>query len=132
MGAQDGLINAAQVVCGVQELFRNADETAEALLMTMLDAEQQKQFRESKWFEVTGQRGRYRITLGWAGNVFLIGPTGEAIEKLCLHPTVTVPHADNLITQKLLLETNEEEFLRIANRSIRSRRGDWVLLQRAA
>ena len=42
--------------------------------------------------------------------------TGK-IKTLCAHPTVRVPDADNMLAQKLYLESNEEEFLRIANHS---------------
>jgi hypothetical protein len=48
------------------------------------------------------------------GNVEELDAKGNPKLKLCVHP-VNVPLADALVTQKLLLETDEQEFRRMAN-----------------
>lgn len=99
-----------------------ADARADVLLNTILNAEQRTQFARNRFFEVvtgsTGATRRYRIKHGWAGNIFLLDDKGREVEIFCLHPHTPVPVADNLIAQKLLLETDEASFLRIANRRI--------------
>ncbi len=66
----------------------------------------------------------YRIDYGYQGNVKLVGPDGQPIRSYCIHSRVNdedgrrLPNEDHMIAQKLLLEANESEFLRIANETI--------------
>jgi hypothetical protein len=98
-----------------------ADQRAEALLKCFLSSSQRAQYEAERAFEVitcrSGVTRTYRLRKGWAGNVFLLDDKGRQVEKYCIHPDVAVPEADNLVAQKLLLESNEEEFLRVANRT---------------
>lgn len=71
------------------------------------------------WFDVRvpssdGSSRTYRIRRGVAGNVSLLGPDGRAVKSFCAHPD-GVPSPDVMLSQKLMLETNEDMFLRIAN-----------------
>lgn len=97
----------------------SADAKADRLLKTILSAEQRSQYERDRAFDVivgrTGERRRYRIKHGWAGNVYVIDDRGREIERLCIHPDVQVPIADNLVAQKLLLEADEATFRRTAN-----------------
>jgi hypothetical protein len=109
------------------ELQRQAEERqaaearAEELLVAHLKPAQKKSYREGRYFEVlTGDRRRtrrYRVKHGWAGNVEELDEQGRPVARYCIHPRDTVPIPDNLLAQKFLLETNEQEFLRIANRT---------------
>lgn len=106
-----------------QDARLQADRKAEALLKTMLTADQRCQYESGlRYFDVLttkdGKTRRYRIEHGWAGNVFLMDDNGRPIERFCIHPALKVPVADNLIAQKLLLETDEEKFLSIANKTV--------------
>ncbi len=94
-----------------------ATAKADNLLKAMLNKEQRTQYEREQTFEVRsqGSRRRYQLTHGWAGNVFLLDERGRRIEKLCIHPVIEMPVADNLIAQKLLLEADEETFRRTAN-----------------
>lgn len=47
---------------------------------------------------------------------------GAAVTRYCIHPNVQVPQADNLLCQKLMIETNEEMFLLTANATPLARR----------
>lgn len=99
----------------------SADAQADRLLGFVLSEAQRKQYKRDRAFDVivgrTGETRRYRIKYGWAGNVYVIDERGREIEKLCIHPDAQIPIADNLIAQKLLLESNEAEFRRIANKT---------------
>jgi hypothetical protein len=94
-----------------------ADKRAERLLLQFLNPDQEVQYRKDRYFEVLSKDGtrRYRIRRGWAGNVTVIDLKGREVEKLCIHPDISVPQEDNLLAQKLLLEADEEEFRRTAN-----------------
>jgi hypothetical protein len=41
----------------------------------------------------------------------------KPVERLCIYASGDVPEEDSMIAQKLLLEANEAEFLRVANRT---------------
>ena len=97
-----------------------ANKRAEELLTFMLDEDQKKRYAADRCFEVvagnTGERRRYLVKYGWAGNVEQIDENGRQVARFCIHPRNIVPVPDNMLAQKLMLESNEEEFLRIANR----------------
>lgn len=101
-----------------QILLDEADKRAEALLVENLTAEQAAQYRQLRRFDVVVGERRYRIRLGWAGNVDCVDERGRALERYCIHPVEAVPYADNLLAQKLMLEMDEAQFLRVANRTV--------------
>ena len=102
-------------------------ERAQRLLKSMLTEEQAHDLETKKHFNLTvidgksGEEKRYRIDQGYAGNVKLLGPNGRPIKSYCIHARtiddegIALPNEDHMLAQKLLLECNEEEFLRIAN-----------------
>lgn len=99
---------------------------ADSLLKSILDPDQRQDFEKHRRFDVitkrrTGDREierRYRIRYGIAGNIYLLNSRGEEVEKFCIHGGDELPTADHMISQKLLLEADEDLFLSIANRSI--------------
>lgn len=100
-----------------------ADRKAEELLAEHLAPEQREQYRTNKSFEVVlkarfglGSK-RYRINHGWSGNVALLDKDGREVERYCIHHRELIPVPDLLLAQKLMLETDEEQFLKIANRT---------------
>lgn len=98
---------------------KEADKKADQLLKSLLSPEQIAQLDELSAFIITTPKGNtYRIKRGWAGNIEKIDRDGQATDRFCIHPKISVPYADNMATQKLMLETNEDEFLRVANRTI--------------
>ena len=90
---------------------------AEALLQEHLDAEQQATLAKDGAFLVSVKSGRrYKIQRGQAGNVFELAHNGNHhVRRFCIHPSDSVPDPDAMLAQKLLLETDEAAFLRIAN-----------------
>lgn len=91
---------------------------AEELLKEHLAVEQVADYDRLKAFLVKAQSGRtYRIKKGWAGNVELLNDEGTPIMRFCIHPREACPEQDNMLAQKFLLETDEEAFERIANKT---------------
>lgn len=95
-----------------------AEARAKELLLQLLNAEQQAQFKKDRTFRVVAGDGvTFRIKDGWAGNVEELNKDGKAVNRFCIHPQQDIPVGDNLIAQKLLLEADPKEFRRIANRT---------------
>ena len=97
---------------------KEAQERALRLLREMLTREQLAAFEKDKRIPVDAPSGqRYIIHKGRAGNVFSI-KDGKQVEKFCIQPDdLDIPDEDCMLAQKLLLEANEDEFLRVANRT---------------
>jgi hypothetical protein len=90
---------------------RQARLRAEALLWAWLSSAQRKQYRARRWFEVTTASGRrYRVL---RGGVVRVDPRGSGY---CIEATSPVPVADEMLANKLLLETDERRFLATAHR----------------
>jgi len=90
---------------------RRARLRAEALLWAWLSPAQRQQYRARGWFEVTTASGRrYRIL---RGGVVRRDPRGSGY---CIEATSPVPVADEMLANKLLLETDERRFLATAHR----------------
>ena len=90
---------------------RRARRRAEALLWAWLSPAQRRQYRARRWFEVTTASGRrYRVL---RGGVVRVQPRGSGF---CIEATSPVPVADEMLANKLLLETDERRFLATAHR----------------
>jgi hypothetical protein len=90
---------------------RQAGLRAEALLWAWLSPAQRSQYRARGWFEVTTASGRrYRVL---RGGVVRLDPRGSGF---CIEATSPVPIADEMLANKLLLETDERRFLATAHR----------------
>lgn len=94
-----------------------AESRAEQLLFTMLSEAQAKQYIEHGYFETKVNDKTYRIRKGRAGNVELI-ENGSPKFRYCAHPNDMTPAPDAMIAQLLMLKTNEQRFLSIANRTV--------------
>jgi hypothetical protein len=55
------------------------------------------------------------LTIAYAGNVKLLGNDGLPVKRYCIHADSRLPYEDQMLAQKMLLEANEAEFLRVAN-----------------
>lgn len=103
--------------CKRQEKRKQATKTAEKLLKECLSPEQREEYSNGKRFHVISQDGnRYEIDCEKAQhNVDRLDSTGKRIENLCAYQTGSTPLPDNALAQKLMLETDESQFRRIAN-----------------
>jgi hypothetical protein len=101
-------------------IYRNysAGDPGQQLLRSLLTEEQKEQLDRDACFLVTGSRnGLYKIRCtSTAFNVTrLHRRTKEKLYDLCAGPD-GVTYNDFWLAQKLMIEANEEAFLRIANR----------------
>lgn len=112
---------AAAVEAAKVKLFTDtAKARARKLLFSMLNPDQQKELEEKNYFHLTvhdrsGSIRVYRIEHGYAGNVKLLGVDGQPVKRYCIHADSRLPYEDQMLAQKMLLETNEEHFLKTAN-----------------
>lgn len=96
---------------------RIAIAKADQLLESVLDEVQRQHFKATDSFLVVGRSGKlYRIRRGRSGNVDEVEPNGRVVQRYCAHPVEFVPDGDTMVAQKLMLECDEDAFLRMANR----------------
>lgn len=95
---------------------RNApdrEDRARALLISLLTKRQRESYEAHGWFEVRGSdKGHYRLGRGITPGRY---EGGRLVERLCIHPSYGYPTGDEVAAQKLLVETDEATFRRIAN-----------------
>lgn len=119
---RDAQARAVAQTAALREAGRDkARERAESLLLSCLTPEQLRTYNEKKWFVVEGghSKTKYRINASehMVANVDVLKDDGKVSHRLCAHLALgTVPPGDQLVAQKLMLEGNEEHFLRTANR----------------
>lgn len=112
-----------QLVRQEQRLAREA--RAHELLVIHLDEEQCRTYAEKEWFDVPSsifKRRKYRIHKHFTSNVTLLERKGyrdveenwRYLKRLCAVPRVRAPLEDQLLSQKLLIETDEHKFLDVA------------------
>lgn len=93
-----------------------ARERGRQLLLANLSAEQRAEYETHQRFHIRTPSGRrFCIEHGRAHNVFELDAAGRRIREFCGHVGEHVPDEDNVLAQKLLLENDEETFIRIAN-----------------
>lgn len=95
-------------------LAQQAGNKAEKLLIEHLTPAQAQSLAGRGYFDVQIGDKTYRIHRGTHGNVRLLDGAGREKTLYCVQPG-GVPTADAMLAQKLHLEANEQEFLRVAN-----------------
>ena len=97
-----------------------AQERAKVLLEECLSPAQKRAYRRWGTIPVVAASGkRYRIEKGSMGNVVEIKDR-KVVARFCCHPTMqggVVPYHDAMLAQKLMLEVDEEAFLKLANKT---------------
>lgn len=89
---------------------------ASALLDSLLSEMQRQSLEEEGWFLVIGKSGKiYRLRKGRVGNIDELDLEGNVVKTLCSHPGPQLPNADDLVAQKLFLETDDEYVHQNAN-----------------
>ena len=96
-----------------------ARERAAKLLQEQLTPKQREELAAKGFFslEVLSATGKriYRINRGRSRNVQEVDQNGKILKTLCAHPMIQCPDEDTMLTQKLMLEACEPEFLKVAN-----------------
>lgn len=100
-----------------------ARERAQRMLGENLTPEQREELAANGHFTLavldrdSGERRLYRIKKGRSQNVQRVDDSGRVLKTLCAHPAIACPDEDTMLAQKLWLQNQEQEFLRIANHS---------------
>lgn len=97
--------------------WREVQERAEQMLRDVLHEDEYRQLCRRGYLEVPSHsraRRVYRIPRH-QGQV-KVYESGVPIMALCVQPVDPVPDGDVVLMHKLMIEGNEEEYLRIANR----------------
>lgn len=97
--------------------FRVASRRARELLVDTLDPIQRADLEAEEGFRVIVGDRRYWIAHGYMGNVYEVDADGTKLASYCAHGPSYLPTYDHMLAQKLLLETDEQAFLDLANRS---------------
>lgn len=100
----------------------SSDHRAEHLLSEHLTLDQADTLATFGWFDVASQQGnRYRIHRGQVVNVYRLSGDGSGrtrpVAGYCLRSDAQMPDADVMLTQLLLLRTDEDAFIASAERS---------------
>lgn len=91
-------------------------EKSKQLLLDSLDEPNQERLHRDRQIHVWSKSGKsFRIKCGRQHNIFEMDAEGKDIREYCIHVKDVVPNFDNMLAQKLMLESYEEEFLRVAN-----------------
>jgi hypothetical protein len=94
----------------------SADDRAEALLREIVSEEHYRQLLKLGYLEVASPsiaHRRYRIPAG--GGLVKVYEHGRKVVELCLQPAEPLPESDVMLLHKLMIEANEQEYLRVAN-----------------
>jgi hypothetical protein len=97
--------------------WREANERAEALLRSLLSEDEYRQLNRRGYLEVPSpsrSRRVYRVPRH-QGQV-KVYEGGVPIMALCVQSVEPIPDGDAVLMHKLMIEGNEEDYLRIANR----------------
>jgi hypothetical protein len=113
------LVSAATIGFGLLGESAEAEGRAMVLLKEWLSPKQLFQYRKAQYFDVEGSdTGKlYRIHHGGQANIWELDERGLPTATWCFGPEGNLPTGDILLTQKVALETNEREALRVANRT---------------
>lgn len=94
------------------------NERARALLLAVLNEEQQAELEANRYFHVTTRDGERVYRLGPNRATRRIKGEDGRCWAYCIHPREAFPVYDTVVALKLLLDSDEDEFLRIANASL--------------
>jgi hypothetical protein len=96
---------------------RPAERRGIVLLRSWLTPEQAEQWDARGDFDVVGSNTgrRYRLTRGTAMNIHELDADGDTVAQWCFAPEGKLATGDVLLTQKIALETMEQQVLALAN-----------------
>lgn len=95
---------------------KERERKAYLFLMLCLNSFQKQQFEKNNYFdlEVVGGK-KYRINKGQCRNIQELDKDGKKVRTLCFHPKDNLHDYDAMAIQKLALEADEAEALKVAN-----------------
>jgi hypothetical protein len=107
---------AAQAAAAERRVLEAAaKERARKLLLEALADDQQAELLKDGFFHVETRDGTRRYRLSPTGQPKRVRGEDGLAWAYCIHPEYGYPQDDVVLAQKLMLEADEEAFLRIAN-----------------
>jgi hypothetical protein len=107
------------------ERVRQSRVNANAVFVSLLDADSRRRYSSARAVEVTGSAGgRYVLAYGFSANVFAIDEHGDFLACYCAHPSMKadgvegdlLPIESAMVAQLLTLRVDEPGFLAVAHR----------------
>jgi hypothetical protein len=93
-----------------------AQAKATELLREVLTEKQLAEYEKSKQFTVIAA-SKKRYVIRESGAPLEVDKEGKTLASYCIHPSTWFPKQDIMLGHKLMLEDDEENWLRIANRT---------------
>jgi hypothetical protein len=114
----DAFRRAVYALRGDPPALADAVARAESLLCAWLSPDQRACYEQFGYFDVVGSASgkRYRIGRGGIYHICELDEHDDTAYAWCFVPLVRLVSADEMLAQKIALETSEREVLRIANR----------------
>lgn len=107
-----------RVVADRERERREAIERAEAILREHIGEDRFEELRQVGYIELDSRRHegrRYRIHSERDHVIQVLDTDGAVVDRLCIHPDVRLPDADEVLARVVLLENAEEFVLQTAN-----------------
>lgn len=98
--------------------FREANNRAEELLVSILPEEHSKCYKANGHFDVEVKGRIFRIHRGRSMNITEMDRKGIKVCRWCVHTEDYLPDADTMLAQYLMLKNDERKFLEIANKHL--------------
>lgn len=94
----------------------DAERRAEILLSEILRPEEYRQLKRRGYLDVPSpSRPQRTYRVPRSRDQVRVYEEGRLIERLCIQSIEPVPYADVVVMHKLMIEGNEDEYLRVAN-----------------
>lgn len=94
----------------------DAERRAEMLLSEILRPEEYRQLKRKGYLDIPSpSRPRRTYRVPRSRDQVRVYEDGRLIERLCIQSIEPVPYADVVVMHKLMIEGNEDEYLRVAN-----------------
>jgi hypothetical protein len=95
---------------------REAERRAQAMLAEMLSADEYEQLRQNGYLRVPSRSYGNRVYhVPEHSGMVAVFEDGSLKERLCVGATGFIPEGDTVLLHKLMIEGDEDEYLRVAN-----------------
>lgn len=100
----------------ISKSWREAEERAEQVVRSVLTDDEYDRLRRDGFLDVSSPnypQRVYRIPSGPGTVTVMEG--GHCIARLCVYSTTPIPEREAVVVHKLMIEGNEQDYLRSAN-----------------
>ncbi|MCL5109443.1 MAG: hypothetical protein M1401_11355 [Chloroflexi bacterium] len=95
---------------------REAERRAQSMLVEMLTAEEYEQMRQNGYLRVQSPAYQNRVYhVPEHSGMVAVFEDGSLKERLCVGAAGFIPEGDTVMLHKLMIEGDEDEYLRVAN-----------------